>query len=241
MDTLEVNLYDYPQYYDLLFGSDWKSETDFLLRCFRKHGLHEIRNVFEPACGTGRLLVRLARAGLQVSGIDINERSVQYCNDRLERQEFPRAVFVGDMTRFRLGRRVDAAFNLINSFRHLTSGKAAKAHLRCVADALRNGGVYVIGLHLKPTEGEPMREERWSASRGRLRVDTHMWTIEGNERSRVERVGLSYRVRTPTRRFRLLDEITFRTYTAPQFRRLVSDLFEIAAIYDFGHDIDDPI
>ena len=243
MDTIHANLYDYPQYYDLLFGSKWQAELSFLIQCFRKHAARTVQHVFEPACGTGRLLFRLARAGLQVGGLDINERAVRYCNDRLERHGFRRSAFVGDMTNFQLDRHADAAFNMINGFRHLTSGRAAKAHLRSVVDALLDGGLYVVGLHLTPTVGESMEKESWSARHGHLRVKSHMWTIDRDPGRRVERVGFSYHVRTPTRRFRLVGEIVLRTYTASQFKRLMRDLpmFEIAAIYDFDYDVDKPI
>src|SRR6187549_671346 len=55
MPALAKNLYDYPRYYDLVFGSDWKAEYDFLLEVFDKHAAGRVRRVFEPACGTGRL------------------------------------------------------------------------------------------------------------------------------------------------------------------------------------------
>ena len=44
---------------------------------------------------------------------------------------------------------------------------------------------------------------------------------------------------TPTRQFQLADEMFFRTYTAPQFQDLLdrSDVFEVAATYDFAYNI----
>ena len=41
-------------------GSDWKAEFDFLRQAFDKFGGSKVRKVFEPACGTGRLIFRLA-------------------------------------------------------------------------------------------------------------------------------------------------------------------------------------
>lgn len=238
----EPSLYDYPKYYDVLFGSEWKAEVDFLVACFERHATRRVKRVFEPACGTGRVLFRLARAGYRVGGLDLNEPSVRYCNARLARHGFPRTAFVGDMSDFRLRAPVDGAFNLINSFRHLTSGRAAKAHLRCVAEALRTGGIYVLGLHLTPTVGAPMEEESWSARRGSLEVATHMWTRERDSRRRLERVGFRYDIATPSRRLRVEDELVFRTYTAAQLLRLVREetRFELAEIYDFGYDVDEP-
>jgi len=243
IETVAGHLYDYPKYYDLVFGSDWKAEYDFLRACFNKHARRSVERLFEPACGTGRLMVKLADAGYKVSGNDLNAKAVEYCNARLERRGFPPTAVMGDMADFCLPRKADAAFNMINSFRHLTREEDAQGHLECIAGALGPGGIYVLGLHLTPTEGEPVEEESWSARRGNLAVLSRMWQTAENPLRRTETYGMSFDVYTPTRTFRLTDEVVFRTYTAPQMQDLVDrvDGLEIAATYDFAYDTCAPI
>ncbi len=243
MPAAPANLYDYPRYYDLVFGSDWKAEFDFLRRVFDKFATGRVRKVFEPACGTGRLLFRLALAGYRVSGLDLNPRAVEYCNQRLTKHHKPASVFVGDMADFELEQPVDAAFNMINSFRHLLKEAQAEAHLRCVAAALRPGGIYALGLHLTPTEGTPLEEERWSARRGHLGINTHLQTFDLDLRKRTERCRMTMDVYTPTRMFQIVDELVFRTYTRQQFFRLLAAVpeLEVAATFDFTYRISEPI
>jgi SAM-dependent methyltransferase len=243
MEVVQANIYDYPKYYDALFGSDWKAEYDFLLACFEKHVKRPVRRLFEPACGTGRLLVKFAQAGYEVSGNDLNPKAILYCNSRLARHGFPPSAFVGDMSDFHLPRQVDAAFNTINSFRHLSSEQKAESHLRCVADALRKGGIYVLGLHLTPGGAQECCEEAWSARRGHLVVNSRMWSVDVDRRRRQERVRFLFDVFTPSRRFQLSDEFVFRTYTAPQMVRLLDrvESLEVVETYDFHYDPKDPI
>ena len=243
LETIQGNLYDYPKYYDLVYGSDWKAEFDFLLACFEKHVEGRVRSVYEPACGTGRLLVKLAEAGYQVGGLDLNPKAVDYCNDRLERAGFKRSATVDDMADFQVKKPVDAAFNTINSFRHLGSEKQAKSHLQCMADALRPGGIYVLGLHLTPTAVEPMQEESWSARRGNLAVMSRLWVTDCDLEQRCETVGMSFDVYTPTRQFRIEDEVYFRTYTHRQMAKLLKGAteFDVTECYDFGYDVDQPV
>ncbi|MCA9267064.1 MAG: class I SAM-dependent methyltransferase [Planctomycetales bacterium] len=241
--TMIENPYDYPQYYDLIFAADWRQERDFLLDCFQTYARRRVQRVFEPACGTGRLLLKLAQAGLNVSGNDLNAKAVGFCNRRLLRYGFLATAEVGDMSDFRLRRKVDAGFNLINSFRHLGSESAAAAHLECMAAAIRPGGLYVLGLHLTPTSIAPQEHESWSARRGSLKVVSTLWTIELNTAQRAERVGMAYDVTTPARSFRLESEFTFRTYTARQMLSLLKKVpqFEIAGVHDFGYCVDSPV
>ena len=243
LETIQGNLYDYPKYYDLVYGSDWKAEFDFLEDCFEHHAEGVVEHLFEPACGTGRLLIKFAEAGYQVGGLDLNPLAIDYCNDRLERAGFARSAVVGDMTDFRTLQPVDAAFNTINSFRHLGSEKQARDSLQCVAHALRPGGLYVLGLHLTPTEIEPIQEESWSARRGNLAVLSRMWVLDCDLPKRCETVGVSFDIYTPSRQFRIQDEIAFRTYTSGQMRSLLEGIaeFEVTAVYDFGYDINNPI
>ena len=243
MEVIRGNIYDYPKYYDVLFNSDWKAEYDFLTACFGRHSLRPVRRLFEPACGTGRLLAKFARAGYEVSGNDLNPRAVEYCNARLVRHGFAPAAVVADMADFRLKRKVDAAFSTINSFRHLDSEAKAQGHLACVARALAKGGIYMLGLHLTPAHEPTCDRESWSARRGHLSVLSDMQSIDLDRRRRRERVRLTFDVYTPTRQFRLEDEFVFRTYTARQFRGLLDRTPELETVetYDFAYEMDHPI
>jgi SAM-dependent methyltransferase len=239
----DKDFYDFPKYYDLVFGSDWKAEFDFLLGCFERHASGTVRRVFEPACGTGRLLYRLADAGYEVAGCDLKPSMIDFCNGRLRRRGHGETSFVADMTDFKLPRKVDAAFNTINSFRHVPGEQGAHAHLQCVADSLRKGGIYVLGLHLTPTTHEPIDEESWSARRGHLSIITRVWTKQINRRKRQELVGMAYDIYTPTNIEHLENETTFRTYTAAQMEQLIAGVpsLEIAETYDFAYDLQEPI
>lgn len=243
IETVEANFYDFPKYYDLVYGSDWKAEFDFLVACFEKYATGTVQNVYEPACGTGRLLVKMASAGYVVGGNDLNGKAIAYCNARLARKGFVQRAMAGDMADFRLDQPVDAAFNMINSFRHLRSEAQASQHFRCMADALRPGGLYILGLHLTPTRGEPIQEESWSARRGNLTVLSRIWIIAQHRRKRQEAVGMSYDIYTPMRQLRIIDTTLFRTYTRKQMLTLLERTpeLEVTSLYDFSYDIRHPV
>ncbi len=243
METIQADIYDYPKYYDVLFASDWKAEYDFLLDCFAKHVKGTVRRLFEPACGTGRLLIKFAQAGYEVGGNDLNAKAIAYCNARLKRNGYAETAEVGDMCDFRLKKKAQAAFNTINSFRHLQTEEQAVRHLECVAGSLTKGGIYVLGLHLTPLKGALCEHEAWTAQRGHLCINSEMQSLELDRRRRTERVRFTFDIYTPTRQFRLADEFTFRTYTAKQFQGLLDKVpqFELIETYDFAYEVDHAI
>ena len=63
--------YESPHYYDILLAPDSEREAGFLEAVAARHGRTLGRNVLEPACGSGRLLLEMARRGWRVTGVDL--------------------------------------------------------------------------------------------------------------------------------------------------------------------------
>lgn len=240
---LPGHIYDYPKYYDLIFGSDCQAELDFLQDCFACFADRKVKKLFEPACGTGRLMVRFAKLGYQISGNDLNEKAIDFCNRRLEKYGFPASAFVADMCNFQLKKPVDAAFNTINSFRHLEKPEMAKDHMRVMADAVAPGGLYVLGLHLTPSTEPQVVEETWTAARGNLKIRSKMWLVDRTPAQRLETYRMKYEVTKPAGREVLEDQFNFLTYNVKQVTDLIASepRWEIASVFDFAYDIQAPI
>lgn len=243
MEIVEESIYDHPKYYDLVFNADCAAETKFILGCADQYLSRAAVRFFEPACGTGRLLYSLAKRGHEIGGLDLNPLAVEFCNARLERHGLPYRAFVADMSDFRLSKKADIAFNTINSFRHLPSERAAKAHLTCVAQSLRKNGLYLLGVHLTPTEAEPSDGEAWSARRGNLSINTNMWTNSRDPAARIERFGIRFDIHRPSGTLRIEDELVLRSYTKKQMNSLIkaTKCWEVIETFDFGYDLNDPI
>ena len=243
MQEINDSIYDHPKYYDLVFGADCAAETKFILGCAQQFLNRPAKRFFEPACGTGRLLYSLARKGHEVGGLDLNPKAIEFCNARFSRHSMPYRAFVADMANFGLTKKWDVGFNTINSFRHLPSEAAALGHLRSMANAIRVGGVYLLGVHLTPTKVAPSDGESWSARRGHLSVNTHMWTNSRDPKRRVEKYGIRFDIHKPSGSFRIVDELVLRSYTQRQMDSLIkkSQVWETIETYDFGYELDEPI
>jgi hypothetical protein len=244
METIQADIYDYPKYYDVLFASDWKAEYDFLLRCFAKHAKGEVRRLFRARLRHGTLAYQVRPGGLRSGRQRPEPKAVKpTATTRLKRNGFPETAQVGDMCDFRLKKKAQAAFNTINSFRHLQTEDQAARHLECVAQSLTKGGIYVLGLHLTPDQGALCEHEAWSAQRGHLCINSEMQSLEVDRRKRTERVRFMFDVYTPTRQFRLCRRVHLPHLHAKQFQNLLDKVpqFELIETYDFAYEIDRPI
>jgi SAM-dependent methyltransferase len=236
--------YEAPLYYDIIFDSDTPRECDFLVALMRRH----VRDLFplalEPACGTGRLLSELAKRGVRASGFDASDGMIAFARRRLREAGVRAPVRKAMMQDFRYRKPFDFAFCLVSTFKHLLTEEDAAAHLRCVAAALKPGGVYALGFHLTDYRRTRPETEQWSAERDGVRV---VCTIEGgapDARTRLEPVRSLMVVRGrggETRRFE--SRWSFRTYNAHEFRTLLKRAPELEHVetYGFNMRIDRPI
>ena len=126
-------------------------------------------------------------------GFDRNTAALAYLRRRLARRKLQAVVFSADMADFRLPESpeiapIDAAYNTFDSFRHLLDEHAARSHLQGVADCLRPGGIYILGLHLLPPDAAEECIERWSAAR-RRQVSVTLRVLDFDRRRRLERLA----------------------------------------------------
>ena len=241
--------YDTPLYYDIVFDGGTRTEADFLEAVHRAHGpaagqRPTPRRLLEPACGSGRLLAEMRRRGWEVAGFDANEASLDYARRRLTRSPAGTASLWQDrLESFVVPGRTgfDLAHCLVSTFKYLTTEADARSHLTRVGQALRPGGLYVLGIHLTDYTRTRTAHERWEGSRRGTHVvcNTRTWPADPVHRTEDLRCRLRVTERGRTREQET--RWTFRTYDAAQLRRTLRAAlpgFSIVACHDFNHDID---
>jgi SAM-dependent methyltransferase len=198
--------------------------------------------LLEPACGTGRLITELATRGYELSGFDLSQPGLRYLRRRLTRSRLYAEIFEAEMSNFRIGQPADAAYCVVNTFRHLLTEQAARGHLKCIAHSLRPGGIYVLRLHLLPLGGDKEDSDCWTQRRCKTKVTVTVRLLRTDRRRRIEDVQLCLMARRGSKELRMQQAFQLRTYTPRQFRRLLDSVpsLEPCDVYDFRYDIAQP-
>lgn len=106
--------------------------------------------LLELGCGTGRVLLPLARAGYEITGLDLSPQMVERCRIKLQAEPAETrdrvTLLVADMTSFDLGRRFGAVFCAFNSFHHLRTVEQQLACLERCRTHLTPTGTLVLDL-----------------------------------------------------------------------------------------------
>jgi len=133
--------------YDTAYGAEW-GERDIPLFL----GLAEESGgpVLELACGTGRVLLPLARAGYQVTGLDISPHMLAVGRRKIQKEQADvreRVRLVeGDMSEFAFEERFALILIPCRAFQALLERGDQRRCLRCCAAHLRPGGRGVIDV-----------------------------------------------------------------------------------------------
>jgi SAM-dependent methyltransferase len=243
MKIVTTDWYRFPRYYDLAFQSETKPQADFVEAACRRYGRIPVRRLLEPACGSGRLVVELAKRAYHLTGFDRCRESLSFLKQRLRRQHLAAELFEADLADFSLRRRCDAAFCFCNTFRYLLTETQARQHLLQVAGSLRVGGIYIVGLHVMPPDADLLDCERWTERAGRTSVTVTLRVLESYPKRRLELLRTSLLARTPSRELRVRTDYLMRMYTAGQLRRLLESVpqLELCDVFDFWYQIDEPL
>ena len=237
--------YDYPQYFDMLFREETPIEVEFFEAAFARYATGKVKRLFEPGCGSGRLVVALAAKGYDVTGLDLSDAMLDYMRRKLRRRKLVAGTIKGDMSDFRFDRPFDAAFCTFNTFRHLLTEKDAVAHFRCLASCLRPGGIYLLGMHLTPEEDYEAVVERFTIRQAGTTLKTTISVPETDAQKRLETLRVKLHAKRKSgETIRIQSEFPLRLYTPTQLKRLfkkVGDQFELVDSFDFSYDIEDPL
>ena len=229
---MKRSFYDFPALYDAIHLPDTPVEALAAWALIERHH-GGARHLLEPGCGTGRFLSYFARRGLTVTGYDTNARALAFARRRLRREA---AVIVkSSMTSFRRPNSFDAAYCLIGTFRHLLTERDAIRHLRLTAEALKPGGVYVVGLDLVDYTDCPADEEGWEVRVKNRRLRHLYMTIPPRKRRRLERI-INFVTVSTSRGDRILqDDYDLRSYDLVQWKALLSQTpLRLAGTYTAG-------
>jgi SAM-dependent methyltransferase len=135
-----ADLYDYVTPYAA------RPDVDFFVAAAREAG----GPVLEVGCGTGRVLIPTAQAGVPVTGIDLSTHMLAVCRERLagEPQEVQARVTLAeaDMRDFDLGRQFALATLPFRPFQHLTTVADQMACLETIHDHLQPGGRLILDI-----------------------------------------------------------------------------------------------
>ena len=164
-------VYDEPKYYEIAFSyRDIGAEVDTFEVCFERYAQRPVRSVLELASGNSPHLEELLQRGYAYTGLDRSQAMLEYGARKASALAGEASFVHADMLGFSLDRTFDFVFIVLGS---LSAGSTQDliSHLRSVAAALNQGGLYLLDwcVHFSPFSD---RTESWTMEQDGIKVTT---------------------------------------------------------------------
>ncbi len=125
--------------------------------------------ILEPAVGTGRILIPLLEAGLNVDGIDCSEDMLSLCKKYCKERNLYSELQIEDMSSFNLQNKYDAVILPTGSFLLIKDREDSIRALKCFYEHLRKDGRLIVDIFLQ-TDFKPgtISTRTWETLNGDL-------------------------------------------------------------------------
>jgi SAM-dependent methyltransferase len=100
--------------------------------------------LLDLACGTGRMALRMADLGYQVTGVDITPEMIEWARQKAAKQNLSIEWVVADARTFHLGKQFSFIYMLENVFQFFLTRADQEAMLACVREHLLPEGCFLF-------------------------------------------------------------------------------------------------
>lgn len=221
-----------PLYDALMSGIPYDEWVEYVQALAQRHG-HAMRRVLDVGCGTGSAALLLARAGMDVTGIDASEAMV--LEARRKAGDLRGVAFhVARMEALDFDDRFDTAVSLFDSVNYVTE----PAHLREAFHRIRRhlaaGGLFIFDMNT------PYALEMELFTQDNLRTldePKYVWKSRYDWRSRMATVDMTFYVKQGNTRVTVKETHRQRAYTLEEIslwlREAGFDILDVLQAYSF--------
>ncbi|WP_209122966.1 class I SAM-dependent methyltransferase [Alkalihalobacillus sp. BA299] len=212
---------------------EWLTFTEKMLQTY----LPEARELLDVGCGTGELMLRLAKAGYDVTGVDLSSDMLMVASEKLEAAKLNASFYEQDMRRLEGLGPFDAILTYCDSLNYLASPEEVQMAFSSFYQALKGEGLLLFDVHScfkmdTVFAGQVFADDEENVS--------YIWKAFEGERPHSVEHDLTFFVRNEDKSYSRYEEFhQQRTYPIEQYNQwLIEAGFTIVNISaDFGQEL----
>jgi ubiquinone/menaquinone biosynthesis C-methylase UbiE len=159
-----VNAYaELAKSYDRLTNDvDYQAVVAFYQQILKKENLSP-RTAVDLACGTGSVALLLAKAGMNVTGVDLSAEMLCVASQKAGEQELPIQFVCQPLQNLAMPRGVDLAVCALDSLNYILDPEDCRQAFCCIYRALNPGGCFIFDVNtpqkLRAMDGQVFLDE----------------------------------------------------------------------------------
>ncbi len=157
------------QWYDDLMIDEYR-DIEFYSNEIQRNG----GPVLELGCGSGRILIELLKAGMQVDGMDISHDMLEVIGEKLEANTLYSRLFHQAIEELDFKEEYQSIFMSGGSFQQIADYSVAFHVMQKIYHALKPGGLFIVDTYIPWPEIRRTNEGAWYLGRSTEREDQQL-------------------------------------------------------------------
>lgn len=193
----------------------------------------EIRpqSICDVGCGTGNLLLPLAREGYDVMGVDISFDMLCQAESKLREEGFSVFLSEQDMTEMYLPKKVDCILCLCDSLNYLVEDGALSAAFGCFREALADNGLLFFDLNTAYKFSHILGQNTFAATEDDA---AYIWENDYDEEERINEYAVNFFLRRSDGSYTRTEEFHYeRAFLWEEVEQALKENgFAVVAVYE---------
>ncbi|MBM6828336.1 class I SAM-dependent methyltransferase [Anaerotignum lactatifermentans] len=227
METYQLFASVYDIFMDEIPYEAW---IDFLREIWQKEGVHPQR-ITDLGCGTGNVLLPLARAGYEMTGVDLSYDMLAQAEHKLRQENLSARLLAQDMTEFSLPEKADCIISLCDCLNYLTEDGELSAAFGCVAEHLAEDGLFFFDMNTAYKFREIYGDNTYAS----VEEDAaYIWENTYDEEDSINEYAVNFFLRRPDGSYERTEEYHYeRAYSMEEIEQALEENgLCVAGVYD---------
>ena len=163
----------------------------FVKEVWQKEGIRP-KSICDVGCGTGNLLLPLAKDGYDVMGVDLSFDMLCQAERKLRKEGFTVFLSEQDMTEMYLPKKADCILCLCDSLNYLVEDGELSAAFGCFREALKEDGLLFFDLNTAFKFSHILGQNTFAAT---AESAAYIWENNYNEEERINEYDVNFFLR----------------------------------------------
>jgi SAM-dependent methyltransferase len=141
----------YSKYYDIIYADkDYEKECNFIENVFKQYSPFKPRKILDVGCGTGGHLIRLAKRGYEVVGIDKSKYMVAVAQEKIRKYNLNAKVIVADILDLNINEKFDACISMFAVMDYIIQTDYLIKAFKNIRKHLKPGSLFIFDFWYGP-------------------------------------------------------------------------------------------
>lgn len=138
----------FAEVYDRLTGNiEYSERAEFIRTLLARNKVADGAMILDLACGTGSLMVELAKLGYDMIGVDSSPMMLSQAQEKMYDNELSMLLLCQSMTELDLYGTIDAAVCTLDSLNHLDTPEDIRKTIAKVGLFMNHGGIFIFDVN----------------------------------------------------------------------------------------------